>query len=288
MIRFNVIGQHIERCDDTVIAGGSIDYLEAKFMFSKEWSGREKTALFQSGNEKYEVLLDENDMITSDKHLNLAEGIWKLNVIGTGVGRITTDVVSFVVAKNGISEGNVLPEVTLSYAEQILKKVNEAVEAAKYMKELADNAYKGEQGEPGPKGDPGDSPVITSSKEGITTTISITVGENTPVVLEIKDGEVNIADNLLSTAVNIALSANQGRILNEKIETRTETSRGILAAGDTSITIYDERIVEGCAIQPFTSIDGVNPTSKIAEVGSITYTFDAQESDMEVGVMVYV
>ena len=79
MIRFNVIGQHIERCDDTVIAGGSIDYLEAKFMFSKEWSGREKTALFQSGNEKYEVLLDENDMITSDKHLNLAEGIWKLN-----------------------------------------------------------------------------------------------------------------------------------------------------------------------------------------------------------------
>lgn len=288
MIRFNVIGQHIERCDDTVIAGGSIDYLEAKFMFSKEWSGREKTALFQSGNEKYEVLLDENDMITADKHLNLDEGIWKLNVIGTGAGRITTDVVSFVVAKNGISEGNVLPEVSLSYAEQILKKVNEAVEAAKYMKELADNAYKGEKGEQGPKGDPGDSPVITSSKVGITTTISITVGENEPVVLEIKDGEVNIVDNLLSTASNMGLSANMGRVMNEKIDTRTTTSRGILTAGDTSITIYDERIVEGCAIQPFTSIDGVNPTSKYAEVGSVTYTFDAQESDMEVGVMVYV
>ena len=98
----------------------------------------------------------------------------------------------------------------------------------------------------------------------------------------------SFVDHLESTSSELGLSANQGRVLNEKIESRTETSRGILTAGDTSITIYDERIVEGCAIQPFTSIDGVNPTSKIVEVGSITYTFDAQESDMEVGVMVYV
>ena len=99
---------------------------------------------------------------------------------------------------------------------------------------------------------------------------------------------LSVVDNLLSTSESLPLSANQGRILNEKIETRTGTSRGILAAGETSITIYDKRIFEGCAIQPFTSVDGVNPTSKSVEVGSVTYTFDEQDEDIEVGVLVYV
>lgn len=64
-------------------------------------------------------------------------------------------------------------------------------------------------------------------------------------------------------------------------------TRGILSAGETSITLNDSRITGDSAIIPFTSIAGVNPTSKVATVGSVTLTFDAQASDMEVGVQVY-
>lgn len=64
-------------------------------------------------------------------------------------------------------------------------------------------------------------------------------------------------------------------------------TRGTLAAGETSITIADERITENSVIEPSTSIYGVNPISAVATIGSVTYTFAAQESDMEVGVQVY-
>lgn len=63
-------------------------------------------------------------------------------------------------------------------------------------------------------------------------------------------------------------------------------TRGILTAGETEITINDDRITENSVMSFFTSIYGVNPVEVVTNTGSVTLTFDVQEIDMEVGVRV--
>lgn len=253
MIRFNVVGQHLERCDDTIIAGGTIDYLEAKFIFSAEWNGRVKTALFRSGIESYEVVLDENDMITRDKHLNLSEGIWKVNLIGNNPGRITTDVVNLSVAKNGISEGNALPDIPLSYGEQILNKVSATEKIAEELKHIIESAYRGERGEQGPKGEPGDTPIFNVEKKDGVTIITITTGDAEPVTVKLG---VDVVDNLLSESSNAALSAAQGKKLNERIDkvhAKMPVYIGpfIIPAGSLTYEIQHDSIHESSSVVTF-------------------------------------
>lgn len=93
-------------------------------------------------------------------------------------------------------------------------------------------------------------------------------------------------NNLLATTAGTALDAVQGRVLNERLNNFVEIIRGTLTAGETEITIDNERITENSILSFYTSIYGVNPVTAVATVGSITLTFDAQETDMEVGVRI--
>lgn len=61
---------------------------------------------------------------------------------------------------------------------------------------------------------------------------------------------------------------------------------GILAAGQTSITLDSDRITSDSWLDPYTSIYGVNPTSVVATAGHVTLSFRAQASDMVVGVRI--
>ena len=61
---------------------------------------------------------------------------------------------------------------------------------------------------------------------------------------------------------------------------------GTLTAGATSITLSDSAITTSSTFEPFTSIFGVNPTNMVASTGSVTLTFEAQSSDMDVKVRV--
>lgn len=61
---------------------------------------------------------------------------------------------------------------------------------------------------------------------------------------------------------------------------------GILAAGQTSITLDSDRITSDSWLDPYTSIYGVNPTSVLATAGHVTLSFRAQASDMVVGVRI--
>lgn len=63
-------------------------------------------------------------------------------------------------------------------------------------------------------------------------------------------------------------------------------STGTLSTGETSITISDTEITTDSVLSFYTSIYGVSPTAATVETGSVTLTFDAQESDMVVGVKV--
>ena len=61
---------------------------------------------------------------------------------------------------------------------------------------------------------------------------------------------------------------------------------GLLEAGETSLTLTDDSITTDSIFDYYTSIFGVNPTDATVTTGSITLTFDVQESDMSVKVRV--
>lgn len=61
---------------------------------------------------------------------------------------------------------------------------------------------------------------------------------------------------------------------------------GTLTAGTTSITLEDGLITTDSKFDFYTSIYGVSPTNVAVAAGSITLTFDAQETDMNVEVRV--
>lgn len=65
----------------------------------------------------------------------------------------------------------------------------------------------------------------------------------------------------------------------------TETT-GTLTAGNTSITLSSPDITTDSTLNIFTSVYGVNPTAVSVSSGSVTLTFDAQQSDISVKVRV--
>lgn len=62
---------------------------------------------------------------------------------------------------------------------------------------------------------------------------------------------------------------------------------GTLTAGQTTITLYDAGITTSSTIEAvYTSVDGVNPTSRSIATGSVTLTFLTQASDIQVKVRI--
>ena len=61
---------------------------------------------------------------------------------------------------------------------------------------------------------------------------------------------------------------------------------GTLSAGNTSVTLNDPAIKDSSTVDFYTSIYGVSPTSVLIAEGRITLDFEAQESDMNVKVVI--
>lgn len=59
---------------------------------------------------------------------------------------------------------------------------------------------------------------------------------------------------------------------------------GTLTAGQTSITLNSVDITTDSVLDPYTSIYGVNPLTMLAGEGEVTMTFNAQATDITVGV----
>lgn len=60
------------------------------------------------------------------------------------------------------------------------------------------------------------------------------------------------------------------------------TLSGTLAAGQTSITLTDNRITTTSHVFPWSSVWGLVPTSVTVAAGSVTLTFPAQQSNITV------
>ena len=59
-----------------------------------------------------------------------------------------------------------------------------------------------------------------------------------------------------------------------------------LEAGETSITFTDETITTSSTLDVYTDVFGVNPTNMSVETGSVTLTFEEQETDLGVKVRI--
>lgn len=73
--------------------------------------------------------------------------------------------------------------------------------------------------------------------------------------------------------------------VNKKLDTGVDVS-GTLSAGSTSITLSSSKITTSSILDFYTSIYGVSPSDVAVSSGSVTLTFDAQDSAMVVGVKV--
>jgi hypothetical protein len=62
---------------------------------------------------------------------------------------------------------------------------------------------------------------------------------------------------------------------------------GTLLAGSTTLVLSDASITSTSTLDVFTDVYGVSPTDMVASTGSVTLTFEAQESDLGVKVRVY-
>lgn len=97
-----------------------------------------------------------------------------------------------------------------------------------------------------------------------------------------------LSDGNQTFNIDTALNDNWDKVdvavgtLNRKTNITTAT----LAAGSTSITIQDANITSNSILSFYTSIYGVNPNEVTPATGSVTLTFDAQDSNMVVGVRV--
>lgn len=59
-----------------------------------------------------------------------------------------------------------------------------------------------------------------------------------------------------------------------------------LAAGATTVTISDQRILADSLIDIYTDVYGVNPTDASAAAGSLTLTFEAQQTAINIRVRI--
>ena len=84
-------------------------------------------------------------------------------------------------------------------------------------------------------------------------------------------------------AVNKAYSGLGGKTIPQAIGKQISDT---LTAGSTTITLSDASITTGSWVKPFASVWGVMCTNMVVSTGSVALTFEAQASDITVGVEV--
>lgn len=155
MIRFKANGQRLSMMKIDLVAD-TIDYLTAEFEFIGWEKFPVRVAHFRNGDAVYDIVLTDDRILESD-HLNLSAGIWNVYLHGNnGSSRITTNPVYFRVQETGILNGEPMPEIPLSTAEQILQTAKNAEDTANAVAaDAAAGKFNGKDGEPGPRGESG-------------------------------------------------------------------------------------------------------------------------------------
>lgn len=126
--------------------------------------------------------------------------------------------------------------------------------------------------------------------------------EGTLVTAYVPSGTVTEAANALklggelpeyygtaSAVASAASVANAANTLVEALNNNLAPLRDTLVAGRTTITFSSSRISSNAVIDVYVDIDhfGVNPTDISLSGTTVTLTFEAQDDNMEVGIMIF-
>lgn len=128
MIDVFIKGQEL-RIVTPIIASGTINYLELKAHFeTDDWDDVDEIfAIFEKDNSAYQIKLNNSNIITKDKGLNLKSGVYKVHFVGKTIynddvySRITTERKDIVVIRSGELSGEEFPNVNPSERDEILK-----------------------------------------------------------------------------------------------------------------------------------------------------------------------
>ena len=104
-----------------------------------------------------------------------------------------------------------------------------------------------------------------------------------------KDSFGNVADAFLNDFAQSALATTDDTVVGAINELNTAIGKvltGTLTAGNTSLVLSDAAVLTTSMIDIYTDVYGLNPTAVTVAVGSITLTFEAQQSDVSVKVVV--
>lgn len=128
VIIFNIENQTINCIKNYCPAADSREYLKAKFIFTPDWDGCVKTAIFSGTEKAYEVLLTGDECTVPHEVLG---GRFGVSVFGiNGDMRITTDTAYITVHKSGFAEGETPSDPTPTVYEQLLNEIEENKQAA--------------------------------------------------------------------------------------------------------------------------------------------------------------
>jgi hypothetical protein len=121
LLEFSVKNQLLGMKRLSPIVSDTINYFEAEFTFlTTDWADCVKTAHFTDGTTVYDQVLVD-DAIPTTAGLNFAAGTWTVYVHGNSTAyRLTTNSVTFTVDASGVIDGEPLPEVSLTFEEQLL------------------------------------------------------------------------------------------------------------------------------------------------------------------------
>lgn len=110
-------------------------------------------------------------------------------------------------------------------------------------------------------------------------TQQVTVTRDEGTVSEVGDAWDSTNMNAMESRINSAIGVLAGCGF-------TEVS-GTLAIGSTSLVLSDASITTSSTIDVFVDVWGVSPENVVVATGSVTLTFEAQESALGVKVRVY-
>ena len=126
---FNIDNQRIITANSRYVVADSREYLTARFVFSGDWDGCTKTAIFAGKDGTYEVLLTNDECTVPHEVLT---GRFGVSVFGiSGNTRITTDTAYIAVHQSGFAEGETPADPTPTVYEQLLKAIDESGQDSK-------------------------------------------------------------------------------------------------------------------------------------------------------------
>lgn len=139
-----------------LLVEGAVNVNIVQFVFSSDWDGLTKTAVFQAGSDKYSVLLDESNEapipweVLQNPRRTLYAGVYGTN----GESLVLPTIwASLGTIQEGVNPGQDTQPPTPDVYSQILQVAKDAEDVAQSVRDDADRGkFNGEQGPTGPQG----------------------------------------------------------------------------------------------------------------------------------------